>query len=229
MRSLRHFLAPRWHIGAYNSAQLISGNPDVRHAPFDEGCQSGGPARRVRHEFRSIADFVRQWVRGQRAVPVRELGNIPNKQQDIRRSVLSEQFTLQTEEFFAASGAARNVQPFIEDGVAKSREAYLKLNSAAKDSLRAFDDAMSCAYAGARTISEKVLLNTEANAEAAFDAAQLISRAKTFPEVVSLQSSFLQKQVADASTQTKEYYELSTKVAQQMFEAMSSAFTNREG
>ena len=73
----------------------------------------------------------------------------------------------------------------LKTGVAKSREAYLKLNSAAKDSLRAFDDAMSCAYAGARTISEKVLLNTEANAEAAFDAAQLISRAKTFPEVVS--------------------------------------------
>jgi phasin len=142
--------------------------------------------------------------------------------------VLSDQFARQAEEFFATSkgiGLPANVQSIVEDGVAKSREAYLKINSVTKDGVKAFEDAMTTAYTGAKTISEKIMLNTEANTKAAFDAAQSISRAKTLPEVVHLQSSYMQKQVADFSAQAKEFYELSTKVAQQTFEAMSSAYT----
>ena len=60
-------------------------------------------------------------------------------------------------------------------------------------------------------------------AKAAFDAAQAISRAKTLPEMAHLQSSYLQKQAADAVVQTQAYFELSMKVAQQTIEAMSSA------
>ena len=82
---------------------------------------------------------------------------------------------------------------------------------------------MSAAHDGAKTIGEKVLLNTEANTKAAFDAAQAISRAKTLPEMANLQSSYLQKQAADAVVQTQGYFELSMKVAQQTIEAMNSA------
>ena len=84
---------------------------------------------------------------------------------------------------------------------------------------------MVAAHAGAKTIGEKILRNTETNAEAAFDAARAISRAGTLPEVVRLQTSFLQNQFAVASAQTKELFELSTKVAQQTFETMNSAAT----
>ena len=110
-----------------------------------------------------------------------------------------------------------------EESVAKSRAAYLRFNSVAQDNLKAYQDAMSAAHDGAKTIGEKVLLNTEANTKAAFDAAQAISRAKTLPEVAHLQSSYLQKQAADAVVQTHAYFELSMKVAQQTIEAMSSA------
>jgi hypothetical protein len=99
----------------------------------------------------------------------------------------------------------------------------LRFNSVAQHNLKAYQDAMSAAHDGAKTIGEKVLLNTEANTKAAFDAAQAISRAKTLPEMAHLQSSYLQKQVADAVVQTQEYFELSMKVAQQTIEAMSSA------
>ena len=76
-----------------------------------------------------------------------------------------------------------------------------------------------------RAIGEKVLQNSVVNTEAAFDAAQAIARAKTFPEAVRLQANFVQQQLAVASSQTKELFELSTKVAKQTFETLNVAAT----
>jgi phasin len=141
---------------------------------------------------------------------------------------MTDQFTRQAQEIFAAAKEARipdNVQAIVENSVAKTREAYSTMNSAAKDGVKVLEDVMVAAHAGAKTIGEKILRNTEANAEAAFDVARAISRAGTLPEVVRLQTSFLQNQFAVASAQTKELFELSTKVAQQTFETMNSAAT----
>jgi hypothetical protein len=84
---------------------------------------------------------------------------------------------------------------------------------------------MVAAHAGAKSIGEKVLRNTEVNTEAAFEAAQAIARAKTVPEAMRLQTSFIQQQFAAAGAQSKELFELSAKVAQQTIETMSSAAT----
>ena len=51
----------------------------------------------------------------------------------------------------------------------------------------------------AKTIGDKVLSHAEAAAEAAFDAAQGLARAKTLPEVAKLQAKFVQEQLAMAS------------------------------
>ena len=141
---------------------------------------------------------------------------------------MTDQFTRQAQEIFAAAKEVRipeNVQAIVENSVAKTREAYSTMNSAAKDGVKVLEDVMVAAQVGAKTIGEKILRNTETNTEAAFDAARAISRAGTFPEVVRLQTSFLQNQFAVASAQTKELFELSTKVGQQTFETMNSAAT----
>ena len=141
---------------------------------------------------------------------------------------MTDQFTRQAQEIFAAAKEARipdNVQAIVENSVAKTREAYSTMNSAAKDGVKVLEDVMVAAHARAKTIGEKILRNTETNAEAAFDVARAISRAGTLPEVVRLQTSFLQNQFAVASAQTKELLELSAKVAQQTFETMNSAAT----
>jgi hypothetical protein len=141
---------------------------------------------------------------------------------------MTDQFTQQAQEIFAAAKEVRipqNVQVIVENSVAKTREAYSTMNSAAKDGVKVLEDVMVAAHAGAKTIGEKILRNTETNAEAAFDAARAISRAGTLPEVVGLQTIFLQNQFAVASAQTKELFELSAKVAQQTFETMNSAAT----
>lgn len=137
---------------------------------------------------------------------------------------MTQQFNPQ--DFFNAAKDARipeNVQAFAEDSVAKTKEVYSKLNTAAKDNAKVLENAFEAATAGARTIGEKVLRNTEINTEAAFEAAQSLARAKTLPEAVRIQTNFVQQQFNVAGAQTKELFDLSTKVAQQTFELFNSA------
>ena len=139
---------------------------------------------------------------------------------------MNDQFTRQVQEILAATKDARipeNVKALAEDSVAKTREAYSKMSSAARDGAKIFENVMVSAQAGANSIGERVLRNTEANAEAVFDAAQAISRAGTFPEIVRLQTNFMQKQFAVASAQAKELFELSMKVSQQTFGSVGAA------
>lgn len=141
---------------------------------------------------------------------------------------MNEQFTRQTQEFFEAAKDARipeNMQAMAEDAVEKSRTAFEKVQDATKDNAKAVEKMIAVATDGAKTIGEKVLRNTELNAEAAFDAAEAMARAKTLPEIARLQSSFIQQQLAVAGAQTKELFELSTKVAQQTFETVNTATT----
>lgn len=135
-------------------------------------------------------------------------------------------FTRQTQEFFSAAKEARipdQVQAIAEDSVSKARETYGKFNTVAKDNAKVLEDVFAAAQAGAKSIGDKVLKNTETNAEAAFDAAQALARAKTLPEFLRLQTQFVQQQMTTAGAQSKELFELSTKVAQQTFESLNSA------
>ena len=139
---------------------------------------------------------------------------------------MNEQFARQAQEMFNVAKDARipeNMQVFAEESVAKTREAYQKINAVAKDGVKVIEEVMLTAHAGARALGEKVLTNTAANTEAAFDAAQAIARARTLPEAARLQADFVQQQLAIASAQTKELFEMSAKVARQTFESMNSA------
>ena len=141
---------------------------------------------------------------------------------------MNEHFTRQAQDMFAAAKDARipeNVQALAEDSVAKSREAFQKMSVAAQDSAKTAEDVMLAAQAGAKAIGEKIVHNTAVNTEAAFDAAEAIARAKTVPEAARPQANFMQQQFAVAGAQTKELFELSTKVAKQTFETINTAAT----
>ncbi len=139
---------------------------------------------------------------------------------------MNEQFTRQAQEMFNAAKDARipeNVQAFAEDTVAKSREAFQRVNVMTKDSVKVAEEIMLASHAGAKTIGEKMMHNTAVNTNAAFDAAQQMARAKSMQELARLQADFFQQQMAAASAQTKELFELSTKVSRQTFETISGA------
>lgn len=139
---------------------------------------------------------------------------------------MNEQFTRQAQEIFNVAKDARipeNFQAFAEDSVAKTREMFLKVNAATQENVKVLEEVVLASHAGAKSIGEKVLSNTAANTEAVFDAAQAISRAKTLPEAARLQADFMQQQMAAVSAQSKELFELSSKVAKQTFDTINAA------
>ena len=141
---------------------------------------------------------------------------------------MNEQFTRQAQEMFNVAKDARipeNFQAFAEDSVSKTREVFKKVNATTQESAKVLEDVVLASHAGAKSISEKVLSNTAANTEAAFDAAEAMSRAKTLPEAARLQADFMQQQMAAVGSQSKELFELSTKVAKQAFESFNEAAT----
>lgn len=141
---------------------------------------------------------------------------------------MNEQFTRQAQEIFNVAKDARipeNFQAFAEDSVSKTRDVFKKFNASAHESAKVLEDVMLASHAGAKSIGEKVMSNTAANTEAAFDAAEAISKAKTLPEAARLQADYVQQQVAAASAQSKELFELSAKVFKQTFESFNEAAT----
>jgi len=138
---------------------------------------------------------------------------------------MNEQFTRQAQEMFNAAKDVRipeNIQAFAEESVAKTREAYNKMNASAKDGAKLIEEVMLTAHAGAKALGEKVMSNTAANTEAAFDAAQAMARCRSLPEAARLQADYVQQQMAIASAQTKELFELSAKVARQTFDTVNA-------
>ncbi len=141
---------------------------------------------------------------------------------------MNEQFTRQAQDMFRAAQTGHipeSLQAMAEDSVAKTREAYQKIQSATKDNAKVVEDLVLATQAGAKAIGEKVIENTTANAEAAFDAVQAMAKARSLPEVARLQADFIQQQMAVASSQTKELMELSTRMTRQAFESMNAAAT----
>ncbi|MAI46625.1 MAG: phasin [Hyphomicrobiaceae bacterium TMED74] len=139
---------------------------------------------------------------------------------------MNEQFTRQAQDMFNVAKDARipeNFQNMAEDGVAKSREMYNKLNSVARENVNTVEEAMLAAHAGTKAIGEKVMTNASANTEAMFEVAQAVAKAKTVPEATRLQADFVQQQAAAMSAQTKELFDLSSKVAKQTFESFNAA------
>ena len=137
-------------------------------------------------------------------------------------------FTRQAQEMFTAGKDAKvpeNMSAFAEDAVAKSRDAFHKMSAAAKDQAKVVEDVLLTTQAGAKSIGEKMMANTITNTEAAFEAAQAMARARTFPEIARLQANYWQQQFAVAGSQSKELFELSSKVAKQSFETVGQAAT----
>jgi hypothetical protein len=137
-------------------------------------------------------------------------------------------FTRQAQEMFSAGKDAKvpeNFSVFAEDAVSKSREAYHKFTTIAKDNAKVAEEVLLTSQAGAKSIGEKIIANTLANTEAAFEAAQAIARARTLPEIARLQANYWQQQFAVAGSQSKELFELSSKVAKQTMETVGAATT----
>ncbi len=113
------------------------------------------------------------------------------------------------------------IQASAHEGLAKTRQATRNSVATARDGAELVERTLS----DTKTLAEKALQNFVVNTEAAFDAAQAMLRAKDVTEATQLQAQFIQAQIAKAGEQSKEFYELATKLTQQTFATWNSVVT----
>ena len=74
-------------------------------------------------------------------------------------------------------------------------------------------------------LNEKLVQNFTANIEASFVVAHAIAKAQSLPEALKLQTEFFQKLAAQTTEQTKEFFDLSTRATQHVFEQVQAGAT----
>ena len=131
----------------------------------------------------------------------------------------------QAEKLFKDAHIPENVQAMAQQRVAATQEIYAKTAAAAQDGAKAFMEIADTAWGSTKMLNDKVVQNVATNFEAAFEAAQKIATAKSLPEIMKLQSEYFQKFAVQATEQTKEYVDLSTRATQHLFEKAQAAAT----
>ena len=139
--------------------------------------------------------------------------------------IMNDQIAKQAEEMMKAMKDVKlpeNMQVVTEENISKTREAYEKATIVAKDTGKAMEDISESATKGAKKISDKILTNIEGHTDAAFKAATAVAKAKSLPEAAKLNTDFFQKQFAVVNAQTKELYELTSKLAKKNADAWNT-------
>ncbi len=131
----------------------------------------------------------------------------------------------QTTKLFKDAHLAENVQALAVQGVTASQQLYTKTAAAAQDGAKVVTEIADTAWGSTKMLNEKVVQNVATNFEAAFEAAQKIASAKSLPEIIKLQSEYFQTLASQASQQTKEFVDLSTRATQHLFEKAQAART----
>ncbi len=138
---------------------------------------------------------------------------------------INDQFAKQAEEMMKALKDVKmpeNIQAATEENITKTREVYEKASVVAKDTGKAIEGLSDTAQKGAKQISDKIMTNIEGNTEAAFKAAAAVAKARSLPEAAKLNTDFFQQQIAIANEQSKELYEMASKLAKKNADAWNS-------
>ena len=101
---------------------------------------------------------------------------------------------------------------FAEKGLVQARDAYAKMKTAAEDTSEVVEDTFETARDGAFTFSVKAIDAVKANSDASFAFAKDLFGAKTFADVIELQTAFARQQFETATAQFKEFQDLVQKV-----------------
>lgn len=137
---------------------------------------------------------------------------------------MSDQYMRQANEALAAAANAEvpaELRALAQEGLSKSRQAVDAWTAAARAGTVAMEQVALVTQAATRAIGDKIARQIADNTDAAFAAAETIARAKTLPEVATLQAKFAQDQLTAAGAQGKELLELTTKVAQEATAAVT--------
>jgi len=129
----------------------------------------------------------------------------------------------QAENFFKTACVPKPVQSVMQDSVGKSRQFYSKVATATGDGAKVLTELADTAWSNTKMLNDKIIQNATATAEAAFDAALAVAKAKSFSEAAKIQSECVQQLTAKAVAQSKELFDLSSRSTQHMIETAQAA------
>jgi phasin family protein len=129
----------------------------------------------------------------------------------------------QAEQFLKDARLPENVQAIAQQGVAKTHEFYTKSAAAAQERANVLTEAAETTWATTKLLNEKLAQNLTANIEASFTAAHAIANAQSLPEAMKLHTEFFQKLAAQTTDQTKEFFGVSARATQLVFEQVQVA------
>ena len=136
---------------------------------------------------------------------------------------LGNQAFSQAEQFLKEVRLPENVQAIAQQGVAKTHEFYTKSAATAQENAKVLTEVAETAWGSTKMLNEKLVQNFTANIEASFVVAHAIAKAQSLPEALKLQTEFFQKLAAQTTEQTKEFFDLSTRATQHVFEQATGA------
>jgi len=130
------------------------------------------------------------------------------------------------EEFptFDPSAATEQLRNFTEKTAEQAKETYERLKTSADDARKAFEASME----SVKTVGDEIVLKSVAAVRAGTEAnlaqVEALVTAKSFSDVVELQSSFLRKQMEFALDQAREFQALTQKATIELTKPVKDAF-----
>jgi phasin family protein len=131
----------------------------------------------------------------------------------------------QAEQFLKDVRLPENVLAIAQQSVSKTHEFYTKGAATAQESAKVLTEVAETAWGSTKMLNEKLVQNFTANIEASFVVAHAIAKAQSLPEALKLQTEFFQKLAAQTTEQTKEFFDLSTRATQHVFEQVQAGAT----
>ena len=125
---------------------------------------------------------------------------------------------------FDPATASAQFRALTEKGVEQSNEALTKLQAGAETAQKAFESSFESAKSVTSELSLKTIEALRANTEAGFSHLEALVGAKSFSEVIELQTTFIRKSVETAVEQAKELQTVTTKAAEDVSKPLKAVF-----
>lgn len=137
--------------------------------------------------------------------------------------------TAKSADVFAFPGFDANVvtdqfREFTEKGIAQSKENYAKMKEQAEAAQKAAEEAFETVQANSSAVALKAIAAARANTESGLSHMEALLGAKTFAEMIELQTGFMRKQAELFVDQAKEMQEATTKAAEEVSKPVKAAY-----
>ena len=135
-------------------------------------------------------------------------------------------FAKQAEDMMATAqklAQPEQAQKLIKNGIEQTKVAYDKAAETITSASKEYENVLSAAQSGTQELSKKAIENLTANSAAIFEYASALANCASPTEAVEVQTDFVKKQLEFFNQQTKEFFELSSKVTSDVVQSAAEA------